>query len=118
MSDIFSWLKGKKNIDDATRAEIEQEFGARGKKALAAIDDGDVKRYRDFFVVTGKTGEYVVEEGICTCRDFIYRNRECWHILAVRIADCCGTYARVDAWYQEQLTERTRTNRIKSDSNQ
>ena len=101
MSDLLQRLSEKKTLDNTMRAAIEQEYGLPGKKALAAIDTHRVKKYLDFFVVTGKTGEYVVDENICTCRDFIYRNRECWHLLAVRIATITGLYDSVDQWYQE-----------------
>jgi len=83
------------------RAAIEQEFGLRGEKALLAIDTHRVKKYLDFFVVAGKTGEYIVDENVCTCHDFIFRNRECWHLLAVRIATITGSYDSVDQWYQD-----------------
>ncbi len=101
MSDILQRLSEKKTLDDTMRATIAQECGLPGKKALAAIDTHRVKKYLDFFVVTGKTDDYVVDENICTCRDFIFRNRECWHLLAVRIATITGLYDSVDQWYQE-----------------
>jgi len=101
MSDVLQRLSEKKTLDSVMRAEIEQEYGLPGKKALAAIETHRVKKYLDFFVVTGKTDEYVVDENICTCRDFIFRNRQCWHLLAVRIATITGLYDSVDTWYQE-----------------
>jgi predicted nucleic acid-binding Zn finger protein len=102
MSEFWQRPGEKKELDDALRREIEEEFGTRGRKALAAIDAGRVKKYLDFFVVMGSTGEYVVAEDICTCRDFTFRNRECWHLLAVRIAEATGTFVCIDAWYQEK----------------
>ena len=101
MSDLLQRLSEKKTLDTTMRVAIEQEYGMPGKKALAAIDTHRVKKYLDFFVVTGKTDEYVVDENVCTCRDFIFRNRECWHLLAVRIATITGLYDSVDQWYQE-----------------
>jgi len=101
MSDVLQRLSEKKTLDNIMRAAIEQEYGMPGKKALAAIDTHRVKKYLDFFVVTGKTDEYVVDENICTCRDFIFRNRQCWHLLAVHIATITGLYDSVDQWYQE-----------------
>jgi predicted nucleic acid-binding Zn finger protein len=102
MSALWQQLVKRKELDNMLILAIEQEYGVRGKKALAAIDSHRVKKYLDFFVVSGKTDEYVVDENICTCRDFIFRNRECWHILAVRIAEACGSFDRVDLWYQDK----------------
>jgi predicted nucleic acid-binding Zn finger protein len=103
MSDLWQRLAEKKVLDTDIRGEIETAFGIRGKKALAAIDDGKVKKYLDFFVVEGKTSRYIVEEEFCTCSDFMYRGRTCWHLLAVRIAQAAGTYQSVDSWYQDQM---------------
>jgi predicted nucleic acid-binding Zn finger protein len=103
MSDIWLRIEKNKVLDFALREEIEATFGARGKKALAAIDAGKVKKYLDFFVVEGRTAEYVVDEDFCTCRDFLYRGRTCWHLLAVRIALATGQFTPVDSWYVDQL---------------
>ncbi len=64
--------------------------GNGGGKRFSAVDAGQVKRYRDFFVVVGRSAEYVVEGDFCTCSDFLFRGRECLHILAVRIAERTG----------------------------
>jgi predicted nucleic acid-binding Zn finger protein len=106
MSTYWQRLAEVKVLDSTTRQAIIREYGQRGENALAAIDHQDVKKYLDFFVVRGKTGEYVVEEDFCTCPDFIYRNRECWHLLAVRIAQATGTFVKVDCWYQDQWQEK------------
>ena len=102
MSDILERLRTRKALDAALRCEIEETFGNRGKKALAALDSGKITRYLDFFVVSGRTAEYVVDEDFCTCGDFMFRGRTCWHLLAVRIAQETGIYNRTDSWYQEQ----------------
>ena len=102
MSDLWHRIENKKVLDFALREEIEATFGARGKKALAAIDAGKVKKYLDFFVVEGRTAEYVVDDDFCTCRDFLYRGRTCWHLLAVRIAISADLAERVDTWYQDR----------------
>jgi predicted nucleic acid-binding Zn finger protein len=102
MSELSQWLAEVKVLDDTARQVIKKECGQQGEKALAAIDSHRVKKYLDFFVVEGKTGEYVVDEDFCTCRDFIFRNRECWHLLAVRIAQTTGTFEEVERWYQDR----------------
>jgi predicted nucleic acid-binding Zn finger protein len=106
MTDIWERLRGQKTIDDTLRREIVEEFGKKGISALGAIDTGRVKKYLDFFVVEGKTASYIVEEDFCTCGDFLYRGRACWHLLAVRIAREAGCFVIVDAWYQETLKEK------------
>lgn len=100
---IWQRLAEKKELDPALREEIREQFGSRGTKALAAIDDGKVVKYLDFFVVEGRTSRYIVEDDFCTCSDFLYRGRTCWHLLAVRIAQASGSYRSVDTWYQDQI---------------
>jgi predicted nucleic acid-binding Zn finger protein len=102
MSGLWDRLGKRKALDAMLRCEIEETFGNRGKKALAAIDAGKIKKYLDFFVVSGRTAEYVVDEDFCTCGDFMFRGRTCWHLLAVRIARETGTYEITDSWYQDR----------------
>jgi predicted nucleic acid-binding Zn finger protein len=102
MNGVFTLISKKKEIDPFIREEIRKTFGKRGIKALAAIDDKDVKKYLDFFVVSGATSEYVIDEDFCTCGDFLFRGKECWHLLAVRLAVASGSFERVDAWYQDE----------------
>jgi len=103
MNELFERLASAKAITDELRGEIEETFGARGKKALAAVGDGKVKKYLDFFVVEGRTARYIVEDDFCTCSDFMYRGRACWHLLAVQIARASGLYRTEESWYQDQL---------------
>jgi len=102
MSDLWQRLSEKKVLDEALRLEIEETFGNRGKKALTALDDGRIKKYLDFFVVQGRTADYIVEDDFCTCRDFMFRGRTCWHLLAVRIARETNTFRSIDSWYMDQ----------------
>lgn len=101
MSGIWQKMEQDKRLTPEFRTCIEHAYGERGRKALAAVDAGQVKRYRDFFVVVGRSAEYVVEGDFCTCSDFLFRGRECWHILAVRIAERTGLYESYDLWYQD-----------------
>ncbi|MDD1703253.1 MAG: SWIM zinc finger family protein [Methanoregula sp.] len=101
MSDPLQELKEKKVLDEPARTGIVKEFGTRGQKALEFIDQHRIKKYLDFFVVSGSRKEYVVSENVCTCPDFAFRQNTCAHILAVRIAEITGLYEPVDAWYQE-----------------
>jgi predicted nucleic acid-binding Zn finger protein len=102
-TDVWERLQEKKVLDDSLRSEIESVFGSRGKKALTALDAKKIRKYRDFFVVEGRTASYIVDEDFCTCGDFLYRGRSCSHILAVRIAEVTGVYETVDSWYQDEL---------------
>ena len=102
MTDLWQRLNEQKALDDTLRKEIEEQFGTRGKKALATLDAKKIKKYLDFFVVQGRTA-YIIDDDFCTCRDFLYRGRPCAHILAVRIAESTGLYEPVDSWYQDEL---------------
>lgn len=106
MKDIRDLLKGRQGLDAEVREAISETFGRKGKSALDAIDAGKVKKYLDFFVVEGRTASYIVEDDFCTCGDFLYRGRQCWHLLAVRIAVATGRVVVVDRWYQETMGER------------
>ncbi|MFZ1126716.1 SWIM zinc finger family protein [Methanoregula sp.] len=101
MKDLWQQLCEKKVLDDALRVGIVAEYGSRGAKALDAIDRHLIKKYLDFFVVAGSTGEHVVSENVCTCRDFAFRQKLCWHLIAVRIAEATGTFETINAWYQD-----------------
>jgi predicted nucleic acid-binding Zn finger protein len=103
MSDIWEDLSRKKVLDPQIRAEIEAGLGPRGKKALAAIDAGKIKKYLDFFVVEGRTASYVVDEDFCTCGDFMYRGRTCWHLIAVRIVTITGDFEKIEGWYMDTV---------------
>jgi predicted nucleic acid-binding Zn finger protein len=102
MSDLWLRLSEKKVLDEALRLEIEETFGNRGKKALTALDNRRIKKYLDFFVVQGRTADYIVEDDFCTCSDFMFRGRTCWHLLAVGIARETNTFRSIDSWYMDQ----------------
>jgi len=102
MTDLVQLLSEKKEITPDIRENIIKTFGKRGDKALVAIDEHRVKKYLDFFVVEGVTSEYIIDEDFCTCGDFLFRGRDCWHILAVRIAIASVSYVNVDMWYQDR----------------
>ena len=81
--------------------------GERGRKAIDAVSERRVKGYNDFTVVVGHEDEYIVEDGGCTCKDATYNldpedpAQQCWHALAVEIADRLGAVDRHDMWYSE-----------------
>jgi predicted nucleic acid-binding Zn finger protein len=98
---ILDRLRAAGRLTEAIRQEILSGFGDRGRKALAAIDEKRVKKYRDFFVVVGTSDEYVVDEDFCSCRDFLFRKGRCWHVLAAAIAQVTGDYEEIDLWYTD-----------------
>ena len=103
MTDIWERLRNNHELDEKIRGEIVEAFGKKGTSALGAIDAGRVKKYLDFFVVEGKTAAYIVEDDFCTCGDFLYRGRACWHLLAVQIAVVTGLFQQVNSWYSDQM---------------
>lgn len=82
-------------------AEVCRLYGVKGEKAVRAAKEGQVIQYRDFCVVIGTTDTYVVDEGFCTCSDFMYRESQCWHILAYRTAKALGMIVERDEWYMD-----------------
>ncbi|MCP1662780.1 MAG: hypothetical protein D5R99_03200 [Methanocalculus sp. MSAO_Arc1] len=101
MIDPFVLLQNEGCLSDAAQQSLIHAYQERGEKAIRAAERGNVKKYRDFWVVVGRTAEYIVENGFCTCDDFLYRGGICWHSLAVRIASICDLYEEYDLWYSE-----------------
>jgi predicted nucleic acid-binding Zn finger protein len=86
---------------------ILETHGDRGRRAMEAVAERRVKRYRDFTVVVGHEDEYVIEGGECTCADARYNldeadpEQRCWHVLAVEIAERVDAVDHHDMWYSE-----------------
>lgn len=92
-------------LDSRMRRRIAGYYHTRGEKALEIVDQDRVKRYRDFFVVVGESGEYIVEGSFCSCEDFFHRGIPCAHILAVCIARSIGRYELIDLWYYRYVQD-------------
>lgn len=92
-------------FSEAFKRQIKLEYGNRGNKGLLIAGERRVKRYKDFYVVVGETDEYIVEEALCTCRDFLFKASrnivKCGHMIAVEIAEQEGLIDTIDAWYHE-----------------
>lgn len=99
----------RQGLTPENEQRLAGEFGPRGKKAVETVRSGKVKKYLDFFVVKGSTGDYVVEDDFCTCNDYLYRlsvkGGVCYHSIAVRIAKATGDYETIDQWYADILAE-------------
>ncbi|MDH7594064.1 MAG: SWIM zinc finger family protein [Methanomicrobiales archaeon] len=106
MKDLWAELGRERGITEGFIGALLQSYGERGRKALKAIEESRVKRYLDFFVVVGRGDEYVVDDDFCSCDDFLYRGRECSHIIAVRIALLTGEYEEYRLWYYPSLMYR------------
>jgi predicted nucleic acid-binding Zn finger protein len=98
---LFQRLAERGALTPELLQEIIRIYGERGRKAVQAVEEKRIKKYRDFFVVVGTSDEYIVDEDFCTCRDFIFRKGRCWHELAVRIAAAIGSFEEIDLWYQD-----------------
>ncbi|MDR3101761.1 MAG: hypothetical protein LBU24_00765 [Methanocalculaceae archaeon] len=97
---IHPWqvLKTAGSLTDIVRLAFVHAYGRRGRDAIDAVCNRSVKKYRDYFVVVGNSGEYYVEGDFCSCEARLY-GKECWHTLAVRIAQEIGKYETYDLWY-------------------
>ena len=94
-------------LESAVVERILAIHGDRGRRAIDAVMEGRVKRYRDFLVVVGRNEEYVVEGRACTCFDALYNldpddeTAWCWHALAARIAVILEEVDTHDMWYSD-----------------
>jgi len=98
MINPFWVLKREGKITDTVRAAFIETYGKRGKTALDAVENGQVKKYLDFFVVVGKNDEYCIDGEFCSCTASKYGNK-CWHTLAVQIAQEIHSYEEYNLWY-------------------
>ncbi len=106
LEEVFRILERDRTLTPELRQEIGRIYGERGIKALKAIDEKRVKKYRDFIVVVGTSDEYVVDEDFCSCRDFVFRKGRCWHVLAASIAVLSGDFEEIDLWYTDSWNGR------------
>lgn len=107
MSEVDDWraaLDAAGELQPAIVTAILSAHGDRGGKAIDAVAEQRVKRYRDFTVVVGYESEYVIEDGGCTCKDSQYNldaHEQCWHALAVEIAERIDAIDHHDMWYSD-----------------
>jgi predicted nucleic acid-binding Zn finger protein len=107
---VERWQAQLEETGELTPAVVEQIsrlHDDRGVRAIEAVSENRVKRYRDFTIVVGYDDEYIVENGGCTCKDSEYNldaddpTDLCWHVLAVAIARRVGHVDYHDMWYSE-----------------
>lgn len=101
MINPWTVLEACGELSPEAKHSLIHAYQERGEKAILAVEHGNVKKYRDFWVVVGRSDEYIVEEDFCTCDDFRFRGGNCWHSLAVRIAEICHLYEEFDLFYTE-----------------
>jgi len=108
--DEDDWRDALDEAGELTAGIVERILavhGARGRQAIEAVSERRVKQYRDFTVVVGHEDEYVVEGGVCTCKDQEYNldpedpEQRCWHAIAVDIAERVGAVDHHDMWYSD-----------------
>ena len=104
--EFWTRLRKEGSLSPEMREELIRIYGERGEKALLALDRRMVKKYLDFVVVAGASREYVVEDDFCSCQDFMYRGKCCWHIIAASLAGMCGSFETCDLWYQDSWRTR------------
>jgi predicted nucleic acid-binding Zn finger protein len=110
VSTVAEWTETLDEAGELTPAVVDQiiaAHGKRGRRAIEAVGEQRVKRYRDFTVVVGHTEEYVVEDGGCTCEDSQYNldtddpDALCWHVIATEIAPRIDAVDHHDMWYSD-----------------
>ncbi|PSQ09592.1 hypothetical protein BRC95_00560 [Halobacteriales archaeon QS_5_68_33] len=110
MSAVEEWEAALAEAGELTPAVVDailDAHGERGARAIEAVAEERVKEYRDFTVVVGHEGEYVVEDDSCECADATYNlddddpDQLCWHAIAVRIARHVDAVDHHDMWYAE-----------------
>jgi predicted nucleic acid-binding Zn finger protein len=94
-------LKTEGELNRTVRDAFVGTYGKRGAKAVRAVEQGRVKKYRDYFVVVGESGEYCVDGSFCSCDAQKY-GKDCWHTLAVRLAAELGAFETYDLWYYNE----------------
>ncbi|HJK01508.1 MAG TPA: hypothetical protein O0W91_00440 [Methanocorpusculum sp.] len=97
---IHPWtiLKKERTLNETVWQAFVHTYGKRGSEAINAVRNHRVKKYRDYFVVVGNSGEYYVEGDFCSCEANLY-GKSCWHRLAVQIAYELEEYETYDLWY-------------------
>jgi Uncharacterized metal-binding protein len=107
---VDEWEQQLASAKELTPAAVERIVGVhgdRGVRAIEAVDECRVKRYRDFTIVVGHEEEYIIEQDSCTCKDAEYNldtddpEQLCWHAIAVRIARGIGAVDEHEMWYSE-----------------
>lgn len=98
MINPFQILKSEGSLNEKVCEAFISTYGKRGFEAIEAVKDKRVKKYRDYFVVVGNNNEYCVDDNFCSCEAGFYK-KDCWHTLAVKIAQALGLFEEYDLWY-------------------
>jgi len=102
-------IKEQGYLTSNDKEKLESIFGERAERALELVFLNRVKKYRfmpsniTFWVVVGKTNEYLVipESNFCTCDDYLFsffRGEQpfCSHLIAQRIAEALGEIEEIE----------------------
>jgi predicted nucleic acid-binding Zn finger protein len=103
LGECLQEVRTRRELTPSVRKKLSDAFGARFQNALAAIEEGKVKRLtfypsrRTVFLVSGKKRDYLIlpRSSFCSCEDFFFRviSREasmCYHLLAQKLAEAQG----------------------------
>ncbi|MFC7074227.1 hypothetical protein ACFQJ7_05880 [Halovenus rubra] len=110
MTAVDDWEQNLAATGELTPELVDRIVGLHGdraQRAIEAISENRVKDYRDFTVVVGHEGEYIIENDTCTCKDAKYNldpndpTELCWHAIAVRLARALDETDEHDMWYSD-----------------
>ena len=97
-TDLFKRLKAASELTDELEQAVVDVYDSRGKRALAAIKDGGVRRQDGRWFVRGNDAEYEIVRTYCTCYDYVLNVVTekvdvdmCYHALAKTIFDLLGS---------------------------
>ncbi|XES76664.1 MAG: hypothetical protein ACBZ72_10840 [Candidatus Bathyarchaeia archaeon] len=106
---ICKQAKTQDKLSGKNLTELYDLFGQRFTKALEALKENRIKKYRfkpsnrSVWIVIGREREYLLmpEAEFCTCDDFYFRVLDkkahlCYHLIAQKIAKNLGWYEVVD----------------------
>jgi predicted nucleic acid-binding Zn finger protein len=98
-SELFRQLKQSGVLTPELERAVIEVYGGRGKRALEAIKRQRVVKRGQRWFVRGKTDEYEVVRGFCTCRDYVMNIATekadvdmCYHALAKNTCEILNLY--------------------------
>jgi predicted nucleic acid-binding Zn finger protein len=97
--ELLKRIKKGTKLTDEVKEAIVKTYGTRGVKALDAIENRRVIKRGNRWFVRGKSDEYEVVQGFCSCRDYVLNIVTekvdvdmCYHALAKRICELLDAY--------------------------
>lgn len=107
--EAYEGIKREKKIMDVEATKLLRVFSDRFKNALAALEEGRVRKYvfspsgRVVWTVVGKEREYQILSlaNFCSCNDFYFRvlSHEtflCYHLIAQKLAEALEKHVLIE----------------------